>query len=496
MHLGILSKEAVTFDPLKPIVLRGPFTEDASSVFSGNVVLTLTKPTKITSIIVTLKSISNTYWPEGIGERGTRLSSETPLTEQRSQIVPSKNETRNVLLLPEGTHRFSFVFLVPNSTVETINDAYGRVYHSVEVQVIRTGISFLNCWRAHKPVLVLRCYMSNSLLVNNTLPSLSRTFEKQMTIGDVEVVVEAAAFSPGDVFYVRFTIQPQYKYVRLEKIELKVTESRHYCIKSMRARRSNKEELPLIFADATRISSHSESISYQNLDSTEDVRAVFETNAQGIDLTDTFSHRVGFATPTCKQNIHPSTHFQEILLRHHLEISIVMSYADEGNTIAVMNRTHSSSSVNALQSSHSHPAMVTGVWQNMLLGLRKSRNEVDKEMCGRRRETTVLETLITVFDCRLKEDYTRLPSYFELGVGPPDLDTFSKPKNGNKTKSEVSVLPPIESILKANVFYCPCYFEFCNQLEMASHTLYLPHDLSLPILDRAPSRPPPDYLDI
>lgn len=65
MHLGLLSQERLSFDPIKPLILRGPPSEDTTTVFSGNVVLSLAKPTKINSIAVIFKSIATTYWPEG-----------------------------------------------------------------------------------------------------------------------------------------------------------------------------------------------------------------------------------------------------------------------------------------------------------------------------------------------------------------------------------------------------------------------------------------------
>lgn len=65
MHLGLLSSERLSFDPLKPIILSGQSTEENSVVFSGNVVLSLGKATKVSSIQVTLKSVATTYWPEG-----------------------------------------------------------------------------------------------------------------------------------------------------------------------------------------------------------------------------------------------------------------------------------------------------------------------------------------------------------------------------------------------------------------------------------------------
>ncbi|KAL0094138.1 hypothetical protein F4703DRAFT_1816871 [Phycomyces blakesleeanus] len=516
MYLSILSQETLSFDPIKPIILRGSNTEDSSSIFSGNVVLTLTRPVKIASISVTLKSISSTYWPEGIGARGTRLTSETALFEQKLQLVPSKNETRKAVLLSEGTHRFSFAFVIPNSFIETIDDVYGRVRHVVEAQVSRTGIPILNSWKTQRPVLVLRCYMSNSLLVNNSIQDLSRTFEKHLVSGDIEVMIEAAAFSSGDLFYIRVIIQPQRKHTRLEHMEVKVTESRRYCVPEMRAWRTNQDHMEMPFAGATRIFSNGESEggTGDDMDSSDEVRQAFEKDGNGIDLIDTFAHRIAFSTPSCQQNLHPTTHFKEILFRHHLEINIVVSYPDDDG-MPVLSRVNSSSSnrsIHSLHSFHSNPEQtsstdhasgqqnttqqgVSGGWQNVFLRLRKARNEKDDVVDGRRRETIILETPITVFDCRLKEDYSRLPSYFELGVKPPDINTMLKSKNGLASNDSSSQSVPLK-VDRTKTYYCPCYFDFCRQLELASQCLHLPYDQSLPILDRVPSKPPPDYLDI
>lgn len=128
MNLKKISQSNLSFDPLKPIILRGPPTEESKTVLSGNVVLTLSKSTKISNIAVTFKCTATTYWPEGtfyiihiymcqgslsdmyvgIGVRGTRLTSEKVLSEETLVLM---NETK---YLSEGVHRLPFGFLVPN----------------------------------------------------------------------------------------------------------------------------------------------------------------------------------------------------------------------------------------------------------------------------------------------------------------------------------------------------------------------------------------------
>lgn len=66
MHLKLLSPEHLFFDPLKPVILRGSRNEDGRAVLSGNVVLQLSKSTKIMGIVVQFQSTAVTYWPEGM----------------------------------------------------------------------------------------------------------------------------------------------------------------------------------------------------------------------------------------------------------------------------------------------------------------------------------------------------------------------------------------------------------------------------------------------
>ena len=74
MNLKKISQTNLSFDPLKPVILRGGPEEDAKSVFSGNVVLSLPKATRITTVTVTLKCTATTYWPEGKNEEDWNIN--------------------------------------------------------------------------------------------------------------------------------------------------------------------------------------------------------------------------------------------------------------------------------------------------------------------------------------------------------------------------------------------------------------------------------------
>ncbi|KAI8138125.1 hypothetical protein BJV82DRAFT_583189 [Fennellomyces sp. T-0311] len=511
MNLKKITQIQLSFDPLKPVILRGGPEEDARSVFSGNVVLSLPRATKISSVSVTLKCTATTYWPEGIGIRGTRLTSEKALSEETLQILQKEDDCQTKQL-PAGTHRFPFVFLVPNSVVESIEDMYGRVRHTVEARVSRPGIPLLNTWSATKNVLILRVYMSNSLLTNNSVQDLSRTLEKRIAAADIQVVVEQAAFSSGEAFSIRTVVQPQRKHVRVEHMELVVSELYRYLEIEMRAQRNGHEKFPFEFRGATALEVAE--------DTTEALRPLFDKNAstRPIPLEDTFAHRITFATPTCHQNIHHSTtHYKEIQFRHFLTVSMTISSPDDGGAATPPLSVAESSSFSTASSSSSTASAETEMsmmldaaaaaaaaangspagWHNVFSKFRVSRNK-NKEK-NRVYDTIVFEIPITVFDCRLKEDFGRLPSYFDLGTVPRPMSKKEKKTKHSKDKGTMANHRGVPEIDKPHIpphtFLCACYHDFAMQMQYASQAPYLvtttlEHEHEL---ERLPSRPPPEY---
>ncbi|KAI7850578.1 hypothetical protein BDC45DRAFT_539066 [Circinella umbellata] len=512
MNLKKISQTHLSFDPLKPVILRGSPEEDAQSVFSGNVVLSLPKPTRITTVTVTLKCTATTYWPEGIGIRGTRLTSEKVLSEEILQIM-DKTDNQQSTKLPAGTHRFPFVFLIPNSVVESIEDMYGRVRHTCEAKVARPGIQLLNSWSVTKNVLILRTYMSNSLLTNNSVQDLSRTLERRIAAADIQVVIEQAAFSSGEAFSIRTIIQPQRKHVRIESMDLVVSELYRYLEIDMRAQRNGHEKFPFEFRASTSI----EVPEY----TTDSLRSLFDKHngTRPIQLDDTFAHRLTFATPTCHQNIHhTTTHYKEIQFRHFLTVSVTISSPDDDGTTTPPLIESSSASTISTSSSTSSPISTpsaqsadmsmmfdtapAGVgaagWHNVLSRFRVSRNK-NKEK-NRVYDTIVFEVPISVFDCRLKEDFGRLPSYFDLGT-VPRLITKPKSKHKHKEKKtavlDQSGIPEIDKPhIPPHTFLCSCYHDFALQMQYASQAPFLvttTAEHEHPRLERIPSRPPPEY---
>lgn len=384
------------------------------------------------------------------------------------------------------------------------------------------GIQLLNNWHITKPVLVLRTYMSDSLLTNNSLQDLSRTYEKRLPAADVQLVVERAAFSSGDLFYLKLILQPHRKRVRLEHMQLTVTENRRYHVSEVRANRTDYEQFILPYIACKRIDGdNNEMDSIADKDSGGDLRAVFSKHGRGIELNDTIAYQLTFGTPTCMRNIHHTTYYKDILFKHHLNIAMTISFVDEELTAkANLTRNHSSSSIEgsssieeqqgitatpsqpgSAHSSQTNLNTTSNGQQSTTTWFSKLKKPVDVKENGahvvRKREMIQLETPITVFDCRLKEDYGRLPSYSELNVTATHL-AHGDDKSKMMMEQDMIVQRDANNAALINEpqpQLCPCYFKFRRQMDMASQAQLTDNECSHS-LEKIPSIPPPDYVEI
>lgn len=393
----------------------------------------------------------------------------------------------------------------------------------VDARVIGPGIQILNNWHISKPVLVLRAYMSDSLLTNNSLQDLSRTYEKHLPAADIQLVVERAAFSSGDLFFLRLILEPQRKRVRLEHMELTITENRRYHVEEVRANRKDSEQFPLHFLTSVKLTED---------DSTEqgDLRGVFTKNGEGVDLTDTIAYRITFATPTCMRNIHHTTYYKDILFRHHLNINMTISFVDDSPndsltrpSLSSNSSSTSDNSVTAIEeqatramfalapppaaftlssaNTNTHIRQPTLQQSTWLPKIRKpTEKQVGDKHVIRKRETIRLETPVTIFDCRLKEDYGRLPSYSELNVTAHPTHGDDKNKMLPELMEQdlmLQCMPDSDEQIPSTEpqpQLCPCYFKFRRQMEMASQAQLLMASNNT-ALERVPSIPPPDYVE-
>lgn len=364
--------------------------------------------------------------------------------------------------------------------------------------------------------------MSNSLLTNNSIQDLSRTLEKKVTPADVQIIVEQAAFSSGDAFHIRIIIQPHRKNAQLESMQVFVVERYHYQELEMRASRSGKVKFPLEFKASTEVSDSTA----EPQDTTHLIRGLFEkgSNRRPVHLHDTIAHRLTFTTPTCEKNIHHSTsHLPEIQFYHHLIVKMSLSYPSahpspsSSSSTPAISRSNSSDSVVSLaeqSNSATYPPGNAPSWQSMFSKLRITRSR-DKTKGKRQCDMLTFQIPVTVFDCRLKEDFGRLPSYFDIDNTNQVLSSSDNVAETNEpgdvqfsnisslsTPSSPTQGPPVDKpYIPPHTFLCPCYYAFAEQMQRASQHPYLVTSTTASgngdttsDLGNIPSIPPPEYM--
>ncbi|CAO3597982.1 unnamed protein product [Absidia cylindrospora] len=435
------------------VILRGLSQDDGTFVLRGEVELVITKPMNINSVAVKLVGKSFTLWMDGIGSgRNTKYSYEKkiheqdlvlqtwapasiPITSRSSSALSfkslkaskessggtsnnssngnssndgnSKNSKgTNSNTLAPGLHRWPFEFLLSNKLVETIEDETGKVFYYLTAIVHRpTGIqSKIKCRRN---VLVLRTpYWSNNALTANSLPTTSIISDRHLPACDATICVEKSMASSGTQFPIDITLAPNMKNVFLESISVLLSERRVYRLPEYDARRGEMYDFKLRLLSITNLS---DMTTYTTTDDEEDEgnhltleqqvrRAIFMKKAH-IPLTgDPFQFRFLFNLPNCIDLNHSST-FSEIDIRHFLKLHIDVRSPEGLSTIR-------------------------------------------------------LDTNITVLDCRLKEDYTTLPTY-EAALSDLIVDTEDDdPSNAVGNRS--------------GFFICPCYLDYKKKRQVSS----------------------------
>ncbi|CAO3607074.1 unnamed protein product [Cunninghamella echinulata] len=342
------------------------------------------------------------------------------------------NNNSNSGTLPAGLHRWPFEFILSNKLPETIEDEIGKVFYYMIGKIHRPG-SIQSHLRCRRNILVLRTPIwSDVALISNSLPTTSIISDRHFSACDLNICVEKSMASSGTLFPVHLGIVPHMKHVFLESFSVLITESRTYRLPEFDALHNEVYDFKMKLLSITNLndtfssspsspSSFSSSLSStyvlenndhhgssENNDNMDDEnllllkRAVFTKNAH-LPLTgDPFHYKLNFNLPNCIDLNHSST-FHEIDIKHYLKIAIHLS-TPEGPL------------------------------------------------------TTHLETKITVLDCRLKEDYTVLPTYesalSDQTVSNEDVDQDDGDHSNSNNKNAF--------------FLCPCYLDYKKKRGVSS----------------------------
>jgi hypothetical protein len=389
------------------VLLRGPPTDPTTHVLRGEVELLLSRPMTASQVIVTLVGKSNMIWPEGLGQRGSKVYHEKTILDQNI-ILDSRPEDNQ--MLPAGLNRWPFEFLIPNRMVETIEDEMAQVFYYVSATVQRPGMSTPNL-KCRRNILLLRTLApSDASLTSHALPTTSIVAERRTEACDATIYIERSIVSSGTQFPISIILSTQMKNVQLQSMNIVLTEKRSYQVPEYQAKRAELVDFKLQLASVNDMADTEQMqqamVPSSDIPLSQIRRALSAKNAR-IPLGSTpFQYRFLFTLPSCLV-INHTTYFKEMNFLHHLKIDIELSVPCSSSSSTDQDGDHPMG--NAIERTHIH-----------------------------------LETPITLLDCRLKEDFTTLPTYQEsmsdTAVDEEEADDVLKKRAG--------------------FFICPCYVDY------------------------------------
>ena len=398
------------------VLLRGPPSDPTTHVLRGEVELLLSRPMTASQVIVKLVGKSNMLWPEGLGPRGSKIYHEKTILDQNIILECTSEENP---VLPAGLNRWPFEFLIPNSMVETIEDEMAQVYYFVSATVQRPGMSTPNL-KCRRNILLLRTLApSDDVLTSYALQSSSIVAERRTEACDATIYIEKSIVSSGTQFPISIILSTQMKNVKLESMNVILTEKRVYRVPEYSAKRAELHDYKLQLNSVNNMADTEQmrQALVQDADiPLQEIRKALSAKNAHIPLGSTpFQYKFLFTLPNCLTMNH-TTYFKEMNFLHHLKIDIELSVPLQSRPSSP-NGSSSVDTVTAVERTHIH-----------------------------------LETPITILDCRLKEDYITLPTYQEsmsdTAVAEEDADDVLKKRAG--------------------FFICPCYVDYKKKSHKAN----------------------------
>ncbi|ORX47158.1 hypothetical protein DM01DRAFT_1339179 [Hesseltinella vesiculosa] len=315
--------------------------------------------------------------------RMTRYSYEKKIHDQHITLVhePVHQDGKPTkTTFAPGLHKFPFEFVIPNSVTETIEDETGKVFYTLTAALHRAS-GLTNKIKARRNVLVLRT-PSDMDLTNNGFASASIVTERHTEACDAVLMLEKTTASSGTAFPIDVNLHARTKHVYLESMSALLSERRIYRLPEFNTQRGDMFSYRLPLHTITNQASPE-----ADADLDRSVRrAVFTKNAH-VPLTgEPFHYRFEFHLPNCLDLSHSST-FPEIDIQHFFKLTL--TFSTPGGPMQMH-----------------------------------------------------LETNVTVLDCRLKQDYTILPTYEAA------LATTSTEYDAGECEDP------------SHFFVCPCYLAY------------------------------------
>ncbi|KAI3372472.1 hypothetical protein L3Q82_022962, partial [Scortum barcoo] len=164
---------------------------------AGAVTFTLTKETKVKSLLVKIKGEADVHWTEGSGDDSTSYSARRRYLKVKEYLVA---ENAKGTVLPQGEHRYNFTLKIPQGVMPpSFKGLHGKIIYMLEAKISRS-------WRWPARVNIELNFVSKPFPPLGQSPQ-SGSVGKEMGIfskGEVNMsaTVDRKVCSPGDTLFV------------------------------------------------------------------------------------------------------------------------------------------------------------------------------------------------------------------------------------------------------------------------------------------------------
>ncbi|CAB4374086.1 unnamed protein product [Rhizophagus irregularis] len=296
---------------IEPILyFQGNPEESLGCFMRGELIMNLSKPTKIKRIEMKFIGRMKTYWPQcksyyGSHKNRNELCEECELINHNwtflpspianSLLHPSSSLQDNNYLLPAGIYTYPFELFLPGTLPETIQAQLGNVSYKLQATVIKAKLS-PNLHTSHH-VTIIRDLSEES---NSQGIAISRDW---LDLINFEITIPNKAYSIGDSINIDFKTIPQVKRVQVIGLRIELNEQSIY-----RSRGQKNIESKIL--SVYRINNNN-----NNSNSDKDNNEII--------LDDIFYHKnFIFPLPKCSNYIHISCTWPSITISHSLKFHI------------------------------------------------------------------------------------------------------------------------------------------------------------------------------
>ncbi|KAI8051811.1 hypothetical protein BDF21DRAFT_404331 [Thamnidium elegans] len=185
------------------IVLMGHASESAGKMLRGSVILNLTEPMKVRSVILSFTGKMKVSWSEGIGHHQHYHKQEKDIMEHKWQFVPIMDQAhKKAFTLGAGEHKWDFELMLPGDLPQSLEAEGGQVVYRLKATVERTA--FLQNIVKKKIMRVVRCMLPTEFELIQTLEIHNTWAEKMM----YDILLPSKVYARGHLIPITFHITP------------------------------------------------------------------------------------------------------------------------------------------------------------------------------------------------------------------------------------------------------------------------------------------------